>query len=170
LLLENLFANAPIVFESNKIISWASSIASQLLALPSLVAYNWLHKCAEKRETQNAREAIVLYLPPLPSPRLVACSLPKSTKVLFKITYDEIKHKLLCWYAIDLSPSTLNWTHHRLHLPVTRKTVVVRAQERSFLLPGALGNRMGDLVINPWMFVFLDESSKNERTLIWRYG
>jgi hypothetical protein len=29
---------------------------------------------------------------------------------------------------------------------------------------------MGDLVTNTWMFVFLDESSKDEQMLIWQYG
>jgi transposase len=81
---------------------------------------------------------------------------------------DELKYKFMCQYTIKLSPSTLSRTHRRLRL--TRKKVVVRAQERNLLLQGVFRNRIGDLVTDPWMLIFLDESSKDKRTLIWRYG
>jgi transposase len=81
---------------------------------------------------------------------------------------DELKYKMICHYAINLSPSTLSRTHRRLR--ITRKKVVVRAQERNLLLQAVFRNRIGDLVTDPYMLVFLDESAKDQRTLIRRYG
>jgi transposase len=77
---------------------------------------------------------------------------------------DELKYKLMCQYAIDASTSTLSRTNDRLQ--ITRKKVVIRARERNLLLQAVFRNCIGDLVTDPWMLVFLDESAKDERTLI----
>jgi transposase len=81
---------------------------------------------------------------------------------------DELQRMFFRHHGVYISLPTISRTLRRLR--ITRKKAVTRASERNTLLQAVYRNRIGDLVTDPWMLIFLDESSKDERTLIRRYG
>jgi transposase len=81
---------------------------------------------------------------------------------------DELQRMFFCHHGVYISLPTISRTLRRLR--ITRKKAVARASERNSLLQAVYRNRIGELVPDPWMLIFLDESSKDERTIVRRYG
>ena len=75
---------------------------------------------------------------------------------------DEIQEQLLLQHGVQASVPTIWRTLRRLHL--SNKTVSARAIERNDLLRSAFMNRIATKVPDADMFMFIDESAKNERT------
>jgi transposase len=82
--------------------------------------------------------------------------------------HDELRMLFLHEHGVDLSRSTISRTLRQLRH--TRKKVVLRAREANPVLQAVYINRFAKLVKDPWMPIFLDESAKDERTIIRRYG
>lgn len=75
---------------------------------------------------------------------------------------DEIQDQLLVHRGLRVSIPTLHRTLRRLL--ISRKCISARALERNDLLRAAFMNRIATEVPDPEMFMFIDESAKNERT------
>ncbi|KAK6993087.1 hypothetical protein R3P38DRAFT_116317 [Favolaschia claudopus] len=78
------------------------------------------------------------------------------------IYLDEIQEKLLTQRGVSVTIATVFSTLRRLHF--TRKCVSVKALERNDLLRSAFMNKIADLVPDPNMMMFVDESAKDDRT------
>jgi transposase len=81
---------------------------------------------------------------------------------------DELQDRFQRDFGLGVSIATASRETQRLRL--TRKKVVIQAREAKRLLQAVYTNRLGELVTNPWQTIYLDESAKDERTVIRRYG
>jgi transposase len=81
---------------------------------------------------------------------------------------DEYQYMLLHQYNIAVSISTLCRTNKQLR--VTRKKVVIRAREANPFLQAVYLNQIGEWVPDPSWLIFLNESSKDKRTVVRRHG
>jgi transposase len=64
--------------------------------------------------------------------------------------------------GLNVSITTLSRTLQRLNF--TQKSVSIRARERNEILRAAYMNRIADIITNPNMLMFIDESARNRHT------
>lgn len=84
------------------------------------------------------------------------------------IYLDELQSRLAETRHVEISISSLSRALRRLHY--TRKAVSKRALERDIILRAAYMNRVGEIVPDPEMLMFTDESARDGRTSGRRMG
>jgi transposase len=82
--------------------------------------------------------------------------------------YDELRSLLALESKIFTSPASISRMHRRLRL--SRKKAVLHAGEANPLLQAVFMNRVGRLVTDPYQLMFIDESAKDEHTVIRRHA